>query len=71
MDKDGNIELIQRIGDKVTLPDDRSTKVISQLALKAAPQSPGQGRSTNEFGQIVYRATFRNAGQGIYRVQLP
>jgi glucose/arabinose dehydrogenase len=70
MDKDGNLELVQRVGDKVTLPN-RATRVLSQLALKAAPQSPGQGRATDENGQIVYRATFQGGGQGIYVVQLP
>lgn len=71
VNKDGALELIQRTGETVTLPGDRKTKVLAQLTLKAAPQSPAQGRAMNEFGQIVYRVTFRGAGQGIYLVQLP
>lgn len=70
MDKNGIVWLLQRTGDDVPLPDLTSAKITALSALKTSTQTAGQGRATNNSGQIIYRANLRKKGQAIFRVQM-
>ncbi|MHA3769991.1 PQQ-dependent sugar dehydrogenase [Verrucomicrobiota bacterium sgz303538] len=70
-DANGTVWLLQRTGQSVSLPDATNAKITALSALKSTPQTAGQGRATNDSGQIIYRANLKGKGQAIFRVQMP
>ena len=70
VDATGAIRLLVRTGD--TLLVHGGPKTVSLLSLlSAVTGSPGQARSYNDAGDLVFRATFTDHTQAILRLRLP
>src|SRR4030095_16465288 len=70
VDSNGAQRLLVRTGDRLEV---RGTqKELSMITiLGAVPGSPGQARSYNTTGDLVFRATFTDRTQAIMRIHLP
>lgn len=66
MDSTGALRLLVRKGDTV---DGRT--LVDFKVLRDVSGSPGQTRSFNAAGEVVYQATFSNDSQAIVRVSVP
>lgn len=70
IDSTGALNLVIRTGDTIHIGG--APKVVSLLSiLPPVLGSPGQARSYNKSGDLVFRATFTDRTQSILRVHLP
>jgi hypothetical protein len=66
VDSAGRLRLVVREGDVIAGKTVRTFTVLSVV-----PGSPGQTRSFNSQGQVIYRAVFTDASQALVQVQMP
>lgn len=69
-DSTGTAFLVVRTGDMVQVGE-TSKKVTIITALGAVATTPAQARGTNALGELIYRFTFSDHTQAIYRFEIP
>jgi hypothetical protein len=72
VDPAGRLTLIARKGDILALDSEGATKTIDSLSIFPAPATSAmQTRSAKRAGDLIYKVTFTDGSQGIYKVVFP